>query len=179
MAVTPISSGVQGNLMLRRPIHTSRARPVVNRFAPRPRASKAVLILAALHHRLRRPRSTRVGDTMMAMSALLANVARRLVHNGTMRPFASKPAMVMILSISKKSRDGGLLAQINGKSYDIQHHENPAIKQGVVVETGGGNDGVSIGYGAVGKRLSMPARVTIRFTPGRARRMCSAGRVLT
>ena len=47
----------------------------------------------------------------------------------------------------EENRDGGLLAQINGKSYDIQHHENPAIKQGVVVETGGGNDGVSIGYG--------------------------------
>lgn len=42
---------------------------------------------------------------------------------------------------------GGLLAQINGRSYEIPYDERPGTRQAVAIDTGGGNDGVSIGYG--------------------------------
>lgn len=46
-----------------------------------------------------------------------------------------------------RGRDGGLLAQVNGQSYDIPFRVNARNQQSISINTGGGNDGISVGAG--------------------------------
>jgi hypothetical protein len=47
----------------------------------------------------------------------------------------------------ERGKDGGLLAHVNGHSYAIPFGENPRNQQRVLINTGNGNDGVSVDYG--------------------------------
>lgn len=79
----------------------------------------------------------------------------------------------------ERSSDGGILAHVNGQSYQIPFIENSANQQRVLISTGDGKDAVNIDYGGDQDTIVDLGRGNDSFMAGQAERVCLGAMALT